>query len=83
MLKKFDVVLITWNDANGANPGWMGSDDVPNKLEPVVSVGFFFSETKESITIIQQRFENLDIVAGPLTIPKGTITKMTKLNVKK
>ena len=78
-MKKFDVVLIRWNDANGANPGWMEEEEVPNKLEPVVSVGLFFSETKESITIIQQRFENLDVVAGPLTIPKGTIVKIMKL----
>ena len=82
-MKKFDVILVTWNDANGANPGWMEEEDVPNKLEPVVSVGLFFSETKESITIIQQHFENLNIVAGPLTIPKGTIVKMIKLKVVK
>jgi len=79
-IKQFTPVLIEWRDATSEDGGWIHYDEVDEELLTVISCGLFFSQNKESITIVQSAFKDMEFpsISGNTTIPKSNIIKLVE-----
>ena len=74
------IYLVSWLDSKGS-PGWKHSDELETNLAMCQTVGFYVTESKESITLALNRDltgENAPF-GDLITIPKVTIKKKKKL----
>lgn len=79
MIKRFQIVEITWLDSKGVTSSWEYLDEV-EPLEPVVitSVGYLLQNSKKYKTIAQSVSKHQ--VVGRMTIPTVTIQKIRKIS---
>lgn len=76
-MKKLDLVLIEWADAESQD-AWTEMDDVRNVPKKVYSVGWLLLEDDDAVTLIGSKSSD-DMCFASVTIPKGMILKRTKL----
>ena len=80
-MKKYQIVEIEWLDSMAAS-GWQRTVDiVSSPLEGMAhkTLGYFFTENKRSILVVQSRRNDLEFLDGVFEIPKGCIIKIKKL----
>jgi len=71
--KKYDIIELEWFDSSHSD-GWQTEVDIPKDLV-IKSVGYFYSENKESITILQSYARDERCFDAIMTIPKVAIIK--------
>lgn len=81
---KWKIILIKWVDSMTSS-GWQHEDniDLDDKYIYKESVGFFYKETDEAITIAQNKDDDGEPkqnVAAIMTIPKVAIKSIKEIN---
>ena len=76
-----DIVLIKWRDSTHMD-GWQTSRSVTNMdMITCKTVGMFHSQDKLMFKVCPTVADNEDVL-GPVAIPQGCITKITRLRDK-
>jgi hypothetical protein len=84
-LTSWDYIEIEWSDCTFRQDGWeiVDSLDFEEQLaysKGFITVGLFIRQDKDNIYISHTTNTCQDSVLGFLSIPKGSITKIRKLN---
>ncbi len=84
MEKHFEIVKVTWIDAQRMELGVQHQEDISD-LQPIPCdiVGFKIHEDKERIVIAQEKWDDLQGFKYVHVIPKISITRVIKLEARK
>lgn len=76
--QKYDLVLVTWDDAAALKHGWIGADVGEPEPQVVMSVGFLVKDTENYVVIAMDIDpDGLHNTRGQ--IPKGMLRSMKVL----
>jgi hypothetical protein len=78
-LKKWDIILIEWNDTVGQGPIW---EEIADNLKPAKcrTVGFVLFKNRQYITVCGSKAD--DNVSDRTVIPRGCISEIVVLEPK-
>ena len=84
-LKKFDLLLIEWQDACSKDLGWINLEDYnPTEMKAeglAITVGYLIEEDKESIHLVHTIGKAKDCGILYMMIPKGCILSIKKIGI--
>jgi len=72
-----EIVLVEWNDS-ASGSSWIRRD-IPENIDPVVSVGILIKEDDGQIEIVPNLTKELKL--NQIAIPKSTIKRMRRLSL--
>jgi hypothetical protein len=84
-LKKWDYILVEWNDSARSFVGWSALDEFDFETHKergmgCISVGVFLKYDEDNLYITQTYHRLQDEILGVLSIPKKAILKISRLH---
>ena len=78
-MKRWQPIRVDWLDAHGGDPGWEDPHDIPCKPAKAITVGMFYKQNKDGITVVFSRDAAIGYVGGYTFIPACNIISVEEL----